>query len=73
MRSNVNRKPDVVFDDTPGWAYYIEEVSLSVWRVQAIHESGRSIETTAPGVDETQIVQRIHDEVLMIIAAHQKK
>jgi hypothetical protein len=59
------QKPDFIFEDTPGWKYFVEEVSLSTYRVTAIDEQGRKVEFT--GHNEEQLVSQVHQEVLTFV------
>jgi hypothetical protein len=59
-------KPDFVFDDTPGWNYFVAEVFVNTYKVRAVHETGRMIEVT--GFNEIELVERLHQEVLQILA-----
>lgn len=62
------KQPDRTFDDTPEWAYFVEEVFVSTYRVRAVSVQGRSIEVV--GAHAEELVERLHQEVLQIIQSN---
>lgn len=53
------------FQDTPGWSFYVDEVSTNVFQAKGFDLCGRVIEAT--GVDPEELIEKCHQEAKNII------
>jgi hypothetical protein len=54
-----------------GWTFEIDEISVNVYRIRGIDESGRSVEKT--GTDPDMLLTQCKADALQISCANQRR